>query len=150
MGVCLAIVTVYQLRKLFSHSSPKCILHNQLWSPRSELCLHVHPPQVGTEILRLGLGQGKSATVQGQSAIQKPLHHECLCTEPPEPWAGSLGSCRWSPCLACCSRWHSSTCANSGCSKPFISPISCFTGSMDTSRRWRELDQGLGSREGRL
>ena len=49
---------------------------------------------MGGEILPDQAGcSGEVSHSQGQSAIQKPLHHECLCTEPLQ----SPGWCLWAP-----------------------------------------------------
>lgn len=91
------------------------------------ICLHLHPPPCGRRSSQTKLGApGRSATVRGS---QRSRNHCTMSVSVLSPTralgAGSLGS-YWSglpaPAWFCfCSRWHSSTCTDSGCSKPFIS-----------------------------
>ena len=141
-----------QLRKLFSDSSPSvsCTINSGVPGLSSASMFTL--PQGGREILQTGCS-GKVNHSQGQSAIQKPLHHECLCTEPLQ----SPGWGLWAPAGGLPARPGSA--AQGGTAPPARTvaaqspssvPVSCFPLALWTQAGDRaELDQGLGSREER-
>ena len=111
-------------------------------------------PHVGGEILSdQGRCSRKVSHSQGQSTIQKPLHHECLCAESHQ----SPGRGLWAPAGGLPARPGSA--AQGGTAPPARTvaaqspssvPVSCFPLALWTQAGDRaELDQGLGSREER-
>ena len=141
-----------QLRKLFSHSSPSvsCTINSGVPGLSSASMFTL--PQGGREILQTGCS-GKVNHSQGQSAIQKPLHHECLCTEPLQ----SPGWGLWAPAGGLPAR-PGSAFAQGGTALPAQTvaaqspssvPISSFPLVLRTQERGRmEQDGGVGGHGG--
>ena len=111
-------------------------------------------PQVGGDILPDQAGcSGEVSHSQGQSAIQKPLHHECLCTEPLQ----SPGRGLWAPAGGLPAR-PGSAFAQGGTALPAQTvaaqspsslPISSFPLVLRTQAGGRmELDGGVGEQGG--
>ena len=111
-------------------------------------------PQVGGDILPDQAGcSGEVSHSQGQSAIQKPLHHECLCAESHQ----SPGRGLWAPAGGLPAR-PGSAFAQGGTALPAQTvaaqspssvPVSSFPLVLRTQAGGRmELDGGVGERGG--
>ena len=126
----------------------------QTWKPSLSSAFTFTLPQVGGDILPDQAGcSGEVRHSQGQSMIQKPLHHECFCTEPLQ----SPGRGLWGPASGLAARLGSGS-AQGGTALPAQTvaaqspsslPVSSFPLVLWTQAGGRmELDGGVGGSGG--